>query len=163
EQNTAAGQAQRAQAKWEDFRTELGMRLLPIFTRLMNFLAQTVMPWLERNQATVERLGLAIIGLAGFVLSANAAWKVYTAVARTAEMATTVLPGATKVLAVGKRGATAATAANTTATGVNTAAQRTGTASIIANRVATAANTVAKRAATAATTVFTVAKRALSL
>jgi len=163
EQNTAAGQAQRAQAKWEDFRTELGMRLLPIFTRLMNFLAQTVMPWLERNQATVERLGLAIIGLAGFVLSANAAWKVYTAIARTAQMTTTLLTGATKLLTLGKRADTAATAANTTATGVNTAAQRTSTVSLVANRVATAANTVAKRAATAATTVFTVAKKALSL
>src|SRR5690606_41310685 len=63
ESDTAAGQAQRAQAKWENLRTELGTQLLPIFTRLMNFLAQTMMPWLERNQATVERLGLAIIGL----------------------------------------------------------------------------------------------------
>lgn len=163
ESNTAAGQAQRAQAKWEDFRTELGMQLLPVFTRLMNFLAQTVMPWLEQNRGVVERLGLAVVGLAGFVLSANAAWKVYTAVARTAQMVTTLLTGATKLLTLGKGANTAATAANTTATGVNTAAQRAGTASIIANRVATTANTIAKKSATAATTLFTVAKKALSV
>src|SRR5690554_1313676 len=163
ESNTAAGQAQRAQAKWEDFRTELGMQLLPVFTRLMNFLAQTVMPWLERNRGVVERLGLAVVGLAGFVLSANAAWKVYTAIARTAQMTTTLLTGATKLLTLGKGANTAATAANTTATGVNTAAQRAGTASIIANRVATTANTIAKKSATAATTLFTVAKKALSV
>jgi len=163
ESNTAAGQAQRAQAKWEDFRTELGMQLLPVFTRLMNFLAQTVMPWLEQNRGVVERLGLAVVGLAGFVLSANAAWKVYTAVARTAQMVTTLLTGATKLLTLGKGVNTAATAANTTAVGVNTAAQRAGTASIIANRVATTANTIAKKSATAATTLFTVAKKALSV
>ena len=163
ESNTAAGQAQRAQAKWEDFRTELGMQLLPVFTRLMNFLAQTVMPWLEQNRGVVERLGLAVVGLAGFVLSANAAWKVYTAIARTAQMTTTLLTGATKLLTLGKGVNTAATAANTTATGVNTAAQRAGTASIIANRVATTANTIAKKSATAATTLFTVAKKALSV
>src|SRR5690606_7824009 len=96
EANTAAGQQQRLTAQWENFRTELGARLLPILTNVMGFISGTVVPWLQRNKDTVATLGIALTGLAGFVLTANAAFKVYTAVMRTVRGVTLLMTAATK-------------------------------------------------------------------
>src|SRR5690606_6310929 len=79
ESGTAAGQQQRLAAQVENLKVSLGQKLLPIFTKVMQFITGTVVPWLQRNKDTVARLGAAIVGLAGFVLTVNSAYKVFDA------------------------------------------------------------------------------------
>lgn len=79
ESDTAAGQAQRAQAKWENLRTELGTQLLPIVTKIGEFLSGTLLPVLQNNQDVITKVAIAVVGLAGAVLAINAAVKVWRA------------------------------------------------------------------------------------
>src|SRR5690606_14966632 len=88
ETDTAAGSAQIAAAQWENLQAELGQRLLPVFTALMGFISGTVLPVMQENQGLIAAVGAAIVGLAGFVLAANAAWKVYTATVKVVTLAT---------------------------------------------------------------------------
>lgn len=79
ETGTAAGQAQIAAAQWENVRTELGMKLLPLYTKFMSFLSGTVMPFMREHQGMIEKIAVAVVGLAAFVLTMNAAYKVFQA------------------------------------------------------------------------------------
>src|SRR5690606_37618872 len=103
ESNTAAGQQQRLAAQIENLKVALGEHLLPIFTKVMEFINGTVIPWLQRNKDTVAQLGIAITGLAGFVLSANAAWKAFDAVMKVARGTTLLFTAATKGLTVAQK------------------------------------------------------------
>lgn len=117
ETDSAAGKAQIAQAQFENLQTELGMKLLPVYTKVMGFISNTVLPVLSRNQGLVEKIALALVGLAGFVLVANGAYKVYVAVQRTAAAIQAV------TLMLTKR-QTAATVVQTAVTRKATIAQR---------------------------------------
>lgn len=103
EANTAAAQQQRLAAQVENLKTALGEHLLPIFTKVMAFINDTVIPWLQRNKDTVAQLGIAITGLAGFVLTANAAWKAYDAVMKVARGTTILFTATTKGLTVAQK------------------------------------------------------------
>lgn len=103
ESGTAANQQQVLAAQIENLKVALGEHLLPIFTKVMEFINGTVIPWLQRNKDTVAQLGIAITGLAGFVLTANAAWKAFDAVMKVARGTTLLFTAATKGLTVAQK------------------------------------------------------------
>src|SRR5690606_2577929 len=98
-----AGQQQRLAAQVENLKVSLGQKLLPIFTRVMKFITGTVVPWLQRNKDTVAKLGAAIVGLAGFVLTVNSAYKVFDATMKVVRGSTLLLTAATKSWTVVQR------------------------------------------------------------
>jgi hypothetical protein len=103
ETDTAAGQTQRAQAQFENLRTELGAQLLPIYTQLMEFVSSTALPFLKENQDAVRNVALAVVGLSGFVLAANGVYKVYRATMVAVTVATKVWTVAQKALNLAMR------------------------------------------------------------
>lgn len=80
EQGTAAGQAERAKAQWENLQTTIGEQLLPIMTQLGQFLSGTLLPILQEHGTVIFTVAGVLVGLAGAVLAINAAVRVWTAV-----------------------------------------------------------------------------------
>src|SRR5690606_3386578 len=103
EYDTAAGPQQRLAAHVMDLKEKLGNALLPAFTAVMSFINGTVIPWFERNIETVKILGAAVVGLAGFVLTANAAMKVYNATMVAVRGITAGITAATKAWTVAQK------------------------------------------------------------
>lgn len=87
ESDTAAGQAQRAQAQWANLRTELGENLLPIATSLGKFLSGELLPALRENSDVVMAVAGTVVGLATAVVAINAALKVWRAMVVVATVA----------------------------------------------------------------------------
>ena len=96
EADTAAGQQQRLAAQVENLKAKLGEQLLPVFTQVMTFITGTVIPWLQRNKDTIMNLGIAVSGLAAFILTANTALKAYNAVMVIVKGTTLAITAATK-------------------------------------------------------------------
>jgi len=59
ESDTAAGQAQRASASWEDAKASLGESLLPVVTVVSQKLAELT-GWMKDNTGTVQALAIAL-------------------------------------------------------------------------------------------------------
>jgi hypothetical protein len=77
----------RMAASWANFQDQLGRKLIPVFEQLMA-IGMVVLEWASNNSDTLLKLGVVVVGLAGFVLAANAAWKVYTATKKAVTLAT---------------------------------------------------------------------------
>lgn len=90
---------ERMNAAWENFQDTLGRKLIPAFEGLMS-IGQDVLVWAEENKGLVLGVGAAVVGLAGSVLVANAAWKVYLATTRAITLATKAWAVAQRVLNV---------------------------------------------------------------
>lgn len=103
ESGTAANQQQVLAAQVDNLKEKLGNALLPAFTAVMSFINGTVIPWFERNIETVKILGVAVVGLAGFVLTANAAMKVYNATMIAVRGVTAGITAATKAWTVAQK------------------------------------------------------------
>jgi len=64
-----AANAQRiAQAAWENFRTEIGERLLPVFTAFMTWVTDTAIPTLETLGAWIDETGLPALRKLGGII-----------------------------------------------------------------------------------------------
>jgi hypothetical protein len=87
----------RMRAMWENLQDQLGRQLIPAFERLME-IGQRVLEWASENSATLLKLGAVVVGLAGFVLVANAVWKVYVAITKAARLAVIAFAAAQRVL-----------------------------------------------------------------
>lgn len=79
EADTAAGQQQRATAKYEDAKAALGKGLLPAYTMLMDVLGQ-VATWFSQHVGLVSAVVGSLAALAGAVLAINAAFKTWRAI-----------------------------------------------------------------------------------
>src|SRR5690606_17890335 len=90
-------------AQVDNLKEKLGNALLPAFTAVMSFINGTVIPWIERNTETVKTLGVAVVGLAGFILTANAAMKVYNATMIAVRGITAGITAATKAWTVAQK------------------------------------------------------------
>ena len=91
ESDTAAGQAQRAAAQWENLQAALGEKLLPVWSGLMDFVSTTVIPGLdavgtfvsentELALALAAALGVHLVGGIGAVTVALNRWVLTPAV-----------------------------------------------------------------------------------
>jgi hypothetical protein len=120
----------------------IGAVLLPALTTATPYL-QDLAAWAQNNAGTITAVGVAIAGLAGAVLVANAAMKVYTA--------------ATTALSVAKAVLSSRVVANTASVVANSAAWLASTARLVAVRAAMAAAAVAQGAMTAAQWALNVA------
>lgn len=78
EYNTAASSAQRATANLKNQAAELGQKLLPAYTRIMNTATQ-VAKVIGEHPVIFERAALAVAALVGAVLAVNGAMRVYAA------------------------------------------------------------------------------------
>ncbi|MDN5929490.1 MAG: hypothetical protein L0I24_00225 [Pseudonocardia sp.] len=79
EQGTAAGQAERAKAQWENLQTTIGEQLLPIMTGLGTFLSGTLLPILQEHSGVIFTVAGVIVGLAAAVLAVNGAVAIWRA------------------------------------------------------------------------------------
>lgn len=100
EQGTAAGQAERAKAQWENLQTQIGEQLLPIMTELGTFLSGTLLPILQEHGTTIFAVAGVLVGLAGAVLAINAAVKAWTAVQWLLNAAMTANPMTLVIIAI---------------------------------------------------------------
>lgn len=87
EQDSAAHQAQVAQAQYADLQAELGQALLPVVTDVAKVLGQLAKFMAKHSTATKVAIGV-VAGLAAAVLALNLAMTVYTAVTTLAASAT---------------------------------------------------------------------------
>ncbi len=78
ETDTAAGAQQIATAQYENAKAALGEQLLPAVTAVMTALGDLAV-WVQNNTGATTALVAVVAGLAGSVLAANAAIKVYRA------------------------------------------------------------------------------------
>ncbi len=79
EADTAAGQAQRSAAEWENASAALGEQLLPLMSDGAK-IAADLAKWMGDNVPIVTAVAIAVGGLSGAILVINGAMKVFAAV-----------------------------------------------------------------------------------
>lgn len=148
EADTAAGQQQRATAKYEDAKAALGKGLLPAYTQLMQVLGQ-VASWIGQNVGLASALAGTLAGLSAAVLAVNAAFKAWGAIS-TAITAVKTAMEALKTSTLATRVGLAALAVQEKAVAVG--AKIAGAATVVWSGI--------QKAATVVSTAFGVAARA---
>lgn len=116
--NTAAGQQKRLQVQLGELQEEIGLKLLPVLTKMATFGLKAV-EWIGKNQGKVTALVAAIAALAAGVLVVNGVMKVFAAgqaVASAATAAFTLVQKACSAAALGTRIQMAALAVQTAIT-----------------------------------------------
>lgn len=79
EQDTAAGQAQRASAEYENMKSSLGMALLPVITVAAKVLGQMAAA-AGKHPAIFQAIAAIVVVLAGVILALAGAMKIYNLV-----------------------------------------------------------------------------------